>query len=140
MSYRKHRLFPRALSEVMKEATSPLMKKHGQFYAALRRDWVTIVGTERARDILPLRAQFSRHEHEGATLHLSVSAAKTVEIGYMQQEILEQLARYFGYRAVTKLVLHANYDMVAPTPPITEEPRDLNDIFQRLKQQLANKT
>ena len=47
-AFRKRRLFPRSLEETMKDATKPLMDKQGKIYGALLRDWVQIVGEERA--------------------------------------------------------------------------------------------
>ena len=143
---RPRRLFPRSLSEVVKAATQPLMQRQGQVYGALLRDWVSIIGPERAQYITPQRAQFSRHEGEGITLHVNVSAEKAPEVSYMQQALLEALARYFGYRAVTRLVLHTSYDRRAVdsptkplTPPAESAPKDLKDIFKRLQKHFSDK-
>lgn len=104
--YRKQRLFPRALDEVVKAATRPLMDKQGKLYGALLRDWASIVGAARANVTRPQRLQFPHNEASGATLHLDVRPAASPALSYEIAEMLEQCARYFGYRAIDRIVLH----------------------------------
>ncbi|MEJ0009607.1 MAG: DUF721 domain-containing protein [Alphaproteobacteria bacterium] len=148
---RPRRLFPRALGEVVKTATAPVMKQQGKFYSALRRDWAQIVGEERAGFLRPLKVQFTGPEQKDAVLHLEVSAAKAPEIAYMEAALLEQMARYFGYRAVTKLVLHPSHGFGAAEAPAPEKsaapavpppelpqamPGDLRSILTRMAQHI----
>lgn len=107
--YRKKYLFPRTLGDVVKQATQPLMTKQGKLYGALLRDWAQIVGTERARVTKPERLQFTNRDSQEATLHLAVRPAAAPELAYVTEQIIEQCARYFGFRAITRIVLHANH-------------------------------
>ncbi len=147
-AYRKRRLFPRTLSEVVTAATNPLVAQKEKFYTALLRDWPTIVGPERAAYLSPQRVQFNRDEQQSATLHLKVNADKAPEVSYMQEQIIEQLARYFGYKAITRLVLHADHgslaDAASPAvattntattpPPLPDNlPREFKSIFERMQ-------
>lgn len=138
-SYRKRRLFPRSLAEVVKDATGPMLKQQGKFYTALLRDWPTIVGPERAAFMKPLRVQFPKQEGEGATLHLTVSAEKAPEVAYMEQQLIEQLARYFGYKAVARIVLHPSHEKLAATLKSAEAPRDLKAVYERMQRYFAQK-
>lgn len=118
--FRKRRLFPRSLEEALKDATKPLMSKQGKLYSALLRDWAAIVGTERAALTRPQRLQFpSTHDH-GATLHLHVRPAAAPELTYALDVMLEQCARYFGYRAIERIVLHPAYGMFEAEAAATE--------------------
>lgn len=140
--YRPRRLFPRTLDEVVKSATKPLMDKQGKIYGALLRDWALIVGPQRARDIRPQRLQWPAKDASGAVLHLAVRAAKAPEYAYETEQLLEQFARHFGYRAIERVVLHPAHDFAAeevkkPTAPATETPRDMMEILQRLRQRIA---
>lgn len=107
--FRKRRLFPRGLDEVVKEATKPLMNKQGKLYGALLRDWEKIVGRERAAVSRPQRLQFPTNEASGAVLHLDARPTAAPELAYVTEQMLEQCARYFGYRAITRIVLHATH-------------------------------
>ncbi len=109
--FRKRRLFPRSLQEVVKDATKPLMDKQGKLYSALLRDWAKIVGPERAALTRPQRLQFPAREASGAVLHLDVRPASAPELTYATEQLLEQCARYFGYRAIERIVLHATHGM-----------------------------
>ena len=157
---RRTRLFPRALDEVVKSATKPLMDKQGKLYDALLRDWLLIVGQARARVCKPQRLQFATGEGMGATLHLSVRPAVMLELNYELEQMLEQCARYFGYRAVTRIVLHHDPAMITPTldeeydslaepapPAYTPPPRPLPDdvppemraVLERISKHVGSK-
>ncbi len=118
--YRKRHLFARSVSDVVKEATKPLMGKQGKLYGALLRDWAIIVGPERAKVTRPERLQFASGEAVAATLHLHARPAAAPELAYAQEQMLEQCARYFGYRAITRIVVHASHEGFADedAPPI----------------------
>lgn len=107
---RRFRLFPRTLSEVVKQATKPLIDEQGKLYGALLADWETIVGRERAAIAKPQRLQFFSKQ-EGATLYVNTSPAHAPELTYAAEQILEQCARYFGYRAVTRIVFNPVHGM-----------------------------
>lgn len=124
--FRKRRLFPRTLQEVVRDATKPLMSKQGKLYGALLRDWAQIVGVERAAVTRPDRLQFPTTETSGAVLHLHARPAAAPELAYATEQMLEQCARYFGYRAIERIVIHANHtgfgDMPDTLPPSPKKP------------------
>jgi hypothetical protein len=152
--YRKRRLFPRSLQEVVKDATQPMMNKQGKLYGALLRDWTQIVGVARAAVTRPQRLQFSTTDGQEAILHLAVRPAAAPEIIYAQEQILEQCARYFGYRAVGRLVLHQTHgtfdeeSVVQPTASTPREmsaaalpasvPAEMRGVFERLAAHVAS--
>ncbi len=114
-TYRKRYLFPRLLTDVVKQATKPMMDKQGKLYGALIRDWAVIVGDARATISTPKRLQFPTTEAAGATLHLEVHPAHAPELQYATAQIIEQCARYFGYKAIDRVVIHADYAQVKPS-------------------------
>lgn len=154
--YRKRHLFARSVEEVVKSATKPLMGKQGKLYGALLADWGKIVGELRARVTRPERIQFPSTEASGAILHLSVRTSMALEISYQQEQILEQCARYFGYRAIERIVLHATTEgfdhaddamgstRVAVDKPASQSvalpetiPGDMRSVLERLSQHIA---
>ncbi len=153
--YRKRRLFPRSLEEVVKDATKPLMSKQGKLMGALLRDWTQIVGSERAAVTRPQRLQFASSEASSATLHLAVRPAAAPELAYATEQMLEQCARYFGYRAITRIVLHATHHVfteneasepmpcsapkaATPAPLPAHVPSDMRAVLERLANHVAS--
>ena len=76
---------------------------------------------ERAAVTRPQRLQFPATEAAGATLHLDVRPAAAPELAYVTEQIIEQCARYFGYRAITRIVMHPAYGMFDVEEPITKK-------------------
>lgn len=103
--YRKRYLFPRSLKEVVHAATQPLMGEQHQMLALLLRDWSEIVGANMARQIMPAKVVFSKNSTQDGVLTLKVPAHLAPEIPYMSPQILEQLARYIGYQAITRITV-----------------------------------
>ena len=150
--FRKRHLFARSLGDVVKQATQPLMNKQGKLYGALLRDWATIVGPERAAVTKPDRIQFASGQSPDATLHLAVRPAAAPELAYVTEQILEQCARYFGYRAITRVVLHPTHGMfdtkenthpspdlsTAPKPLPANIPADMQGVLGRIAAHLSS--
>jgi len=150
--YRKRYLFPRTLGDVVKQATQPLMNQQGKLYGALLRDWANIVGPERAKVTKPERLQFTNTGSQEATLHLTVRPAAAPELAYVTEQMLEQCARYFGYRAITRIILHPAHGVfdeketaqtsptlsTAPAPLPANVPADMQGVLGRIAAHLAS--
>lgn len=142
MSRRRGSLFPKTLGDVVKQATKPLMDKQGKLYGALLRDWPTIVGAERAKNTRPQCLKWPNQTAEGAVLHLDAAASIAPELQYETSQILEQCARYFGYRAIARIVIHPSHQFAkTPEKPVVAKPSsgpsDMMDILQRMRQRIA---
>jgi hypothetical protein len=151
--FRKRHLFARSVQEVVKEATKPLMSKQGKLYGALLRDWVQIVGSERASVTRPERLQFPTTDTSGAILHLAARPSAAPELTYAHEQILEQCARYFGYRAIARIVIHVTLEgfdtapAAIPTTPFTTTPalplsqsipNEMRGVLERISSHLAS--
>ncbi|MFZ4541374.1 MAG: DciA family protein [Rickettsiales bacterium] len=151
--FRKRHLFARSVSDVVKEATKPLMTKQGKIYGALLRDWSQIVGNERAAVTRPQRLQFPTTDASGAILHLDAKPSAAPELAYIQEQMLEQCARHLGYRAIQRIVIHATHEgfhseeMALPIhTPQTEAPQalpgnipnEMRGVLERLSQHVAS--
>lgn len=151
--YRKRHLFARSVSDVVKEATKPLMSKQGKIYAALLRDWAQIVGPERAKVTRPERLHFANGEALAATLHINARPHAAPELAYMHEQMLEQCARYFGYRAIDRIIIHATHagftDDAVPMPARAPEqraaqqlpkniPQEMRGVLERISQHIAS--
>lgn len=144
MNKRRGSLFPKRLDEVVKAATKPMMDKQGKLYGALLRDWPAIVG-DRAQHTKPQRLQWPSKDASGAVLHIEASAAFAPELAYETEALLEQCARYFGYRAIARIVIHPSHTMRGPAGPSqsteatkgTSCPADMTEILQRMRRRIA---
>lgn len=121
---RKRRLFPRTLHEVVSQATNPMLDKQGKLYGALIRDWPVIVGEAHAAISSPARLQFPTSEMAGAILHLNVHPAHAPQLQYATAQLIEQCARYFGYKAIERIVLHADHAQVTLDSPTASKPKE----------------
>ncbi len=99
MKYR----FPKPLSECVEAASKVALDKHGMVEARLIRHWDTILGRETAAKCLPQSLRFAPGKRDEGVLTLLVESAYALDIQHSQPLILEKLAVYFGYRAVTQL-------------------------------------
>ena len=153
--YRKRHLFARSIVDVVREATKPLMHKQGKIYGALLSDWAEIVGPARAKVTRPERLQFATSDSLAATLHIQARPHAAPELVYAQTQILEQCARYFGYRAIERIIIHATHEgfpeddtpitstpqaqaSVASTPLPESIPGDMRAVLERLSRHLAS--
>ena len=151
--FRKRHLFARSVSDVVKEATKPLMSKQGKIYGALLRDWAQIVGAERAKVTRPERLHFANGEALSATLHINARPHAAPELTYAHEQMLEQCARYFGYRAIDRIIIHATHagftdneaTPLAPTikPSVAEPlpesvPHEMRAVLERLSRHIAS--
>lgn len=151
--YRSARLFPQTLAEVVKTATKPMLDERGKLYGALLRDWATIVGEQRAKVTKPSRIQYYSKQ-EGATLYVDTTPAAAPELSYATEQMMEQCARYFGYRAITRIIFNPVHGLFAAESPAQEKPaeavkpltlpdnlpRELKEIFTRMTNNLKGST
>ena len=108
-AYRKRRLFPRTLDEVVKVTTKPLMDAQGSFTIKLLRDWNSIVGADAAKYMQPKKVIFPHTETSGGILHMSVTPEIAPEIQYRLEAIIEKIARYTGFKAIERIIIHTDY-------------------------------
>lgn len=133
--FRKRHLFARSIDDVVKNATKPLMSKQGKLYGALLRDWPQIVGVERAHVTRPERLQFpTSGDATGAVLHLSARPSAAPELAYVHEQMLEQCARHFGYRAIQRIVIHATHEGFHTPEPEQPEAKTITQPAQVLSQ------
>ncbi len=109
---------PRGLAATVSKVTRPLFRDRG-FGEALV-DWPDIVGRPLADHSSPERLS------RDGTLRVRVSGSWAVEIQHLEPVVLDRIATYFGYRAVTRLALVQG---PLPQPPArrARRVRDLDD-------------
>ncbi|HUZ73409.1 MAG TPA: DciA family protein [Stellaceae bacterium] len=115
----------RALASEVPRIAAPVLGKRGFASAQLVADWASIVGTELAAKISPDRLSFPRGERRDGTLRLRVAAGLAPEVQHRTPLILERINGFFGYRAVSRLVL-VQGPPARPPLPVPPRPRPLS--------------
>lgn len=119
---RRRALFPKTLGECVEPLTRPVFKAQGIASARLITDWEKIVGRECARRCLPHKITFPQGKTTGGTLTLAVENGFAPQLQHSQPLILERLAVYFGYKAVSRITLIPATARPAPKPAARKAP------------------
>ncbi len=90
---------PRALAATVPKVTRALFRARGFAEAGVLTDWPDIVGRPLADHTSPERLGAN------GTLHVRVSGGFALELKHLEPLVLDRIATYFGYRAVTRLKL-----------------------------------
>ncbi len=84
---------------------TPIFQSHGFVSASVLLDWPQIVGPEFARFCEVEKLTFPYKQRQNGRLTVRASSAMAVAITYQEPLILEKINSYFGYQAVSKLVI-----------------------------------
>ncbi len=115
----------RALAGEVPRIAAPVLGKRGFASAQLVAEWASVVGAELAAKISPDRLSFPRGERRDGTLRLRVAAGLALEVQHRTPLILERINGFFGYGAVSRLVLVQGPPALPPRP-VPQRPRPLS--------------
>lgn len=95
----------RKLSRTASTLISRAMRSKGFAEAEVVTRWGHIAGPELAKTTVPVKLRFPRGERMNATLVVKCHSAFAPLLEHQSPRIIEQVNRYFGYRAVAKLAV-----------------------------------
>jgi hypothetical protein len=96
-----------SLSIHLSKLTKPLFKKRGFTEFKIIQDWDNIIGPEFAAYTNPVKIAFNDKNRKEGTLYIEVyNNALATKLFYLEPMIIEKIAVYFGYKAVTKLKIN----------------------------------
>lgn len=102
-SYKKSGLFK--VSTLLDDVTKPIFKKRGFYHHKLLTDWPMIVGP--ALSGYTILQKIVTREVKGqkeGILYIDVSnSSAAMQLQFMEPVIIEKIAAYFGFKAVSKL-------------------------------------
>ncbi len=101
----------RALATLLPKLTKRFYQARGFAEAGVLTDWPDIVGRPLADYTAPERL------HPDGVLDVRVGGAWALELQHLEPLVLDRIASYFGYRAVTRLALKQG-----PLPPRAKAP------------------
>lgn len=110
---RKFSFFPKPLSSCVEPLVRPVLRAKGLAGSRILTDWESIVGRELAAHTSPEKISFPQGKKTGGTLTIAVENGFALELQHMQAAILERLATYFGYVAVSRIAISP---AVLPSP------------------------
>ncbi|MFW0777104.1 MAG: DUF721 domain-containing protein [Rickettsiales bacterium] len=106
---RYYSLFPKTLSSCIEPLTRPVLKSQGIASSRLLSQWQEVVGEAMATRSYPAKLTFPRGKTTEGTLTIAVENGFATEIQHMMPVILERLATYYGYKAVSRIVISHSY-------------------------------
>jgi hypothetical protein len=114
----------RALGNSLTAVTKRAFARRGLTGADLARQWPAIVGRDLAAQCRPRQLRFPKAGPGGGgavdgRLTLRVAPGWALEVQHLEPLMLERINGYFGYRAVTRLVLQQG-----PLPPLETKGHD----------------
>ena len=106
---RRFSLFPKTLSACIEPVTRPILKTQGLAGSRIISEWPAIVGKELSSRCIPQSLSFPPGKKVGGTLAIAVESGFAPALQHQQPVIIERLATYFGYRAVTRITIAHTY-------------------------------
>jgi hypothetical protein len=116
-----------AVGRAVTKVAAPILGRRGFGEAQMVAEWSSIVGSELARDTLPLKLSFSRSERSEGTLHMRVGNGTAPIVQHLAPQIIERINGFFGYRAVARLSLHQGTVTPRETPAMPPSPLPLSN-------------
>jgi hypothetical protein len=137
-NYRKTSLFPKTLAQCIEPVTRPALKTQGLAGSRILTQWASIVGPKLAQHTIPEKLTFPPAKKTNGTLVIAVENGFAPEIQHMQPVIMERLAGYFGYHAVSRIVISHTYLPNHSKTPVGASPKKTQhtiagDISQHTK-------
>ncbi len=105
--------FNRALDECLQSHLTPAMQRFGLAEGRILTHWADIVGPELARVTLPERLRFAKGQRTDGTLTIRVATGWAPVLQHQTPQLLDQLAAYFGYRAVSRISIRQDHRLLA---------------------------
>lgn len=111
--------FPKSLENLIEPLTRPVFKTQGLGGSRIVSQWPSIVGAELAAHTLPEKLSLPKGKKTDGTLVISCENGFATELQHRIPQIMERLAAYLGYQAVSRIVISHSWTPApeAPTPP-----------------------
>lgn len=120
---------PVKFKAIYQDATKASFRKFGFINAKLCSEWKTIIGKNLAEICLLDQITFEYEKSSGGTLHLILTnPAYMLEIQALKNTIIERIATYFGYRAVSKITIKIRLDAVKSDINLHPKPTSANHL------------
>lgn len=130
----------KSLSYALDIVTKPVFLKRGFAENRIITDWKTIVGESISACSIPRKLTFAQDKKSNGTLYIEVSNSSfATEMVYIEPMILERIACYFGYKAVSRLKIQQNPKIQETVQKKTVTKKNMSEEeFLKLEQSIAD--
>lgn len=114
---------PRRFGDLARPLLSPALRRQGFAQQEIVTRWADVVGAMLAARSMPERLKFPQGERIDGTLFVRVESSFALEFQHLTPQILDRVNTFYGYRAVSKLVLKQGpLPRPAARPRTTDKP------------------
>ena len=78
---------------------------------ALIKKWKEIIGQDIAKYCWPIKIVYSDIKNSNGIIFLKTKRGRSMEIEFKNDEIIEKLNQYFGYKAINKISVVQDFDV-----------------------------
>jgi hypothetical protein len=121
---------PRKLADTLSRLSDPVFRRRGFAVREIVTRWSAIVGVQLAAQSCPEKLIFPGNEGGNAALHIKTNGPLALELQHLSPLIIDRVNTYYGFSAVSRLVLHQG-----PIPPrpkaVQQAMRTLSDGEQK---------
>lgn len=126
-SWRRRSGGPRKLADALSGLADPVFRRRGFAIREIVTRWNAIVGEQLAAQSCPEKLVFPVNEGSDAALHVRADGPLALELQHLAPLILDRVNTYYGFRAVSRLILHQG--------PIPERPKSRSRPVRRLSRE-----
>ncbi|MEZ5690910.1 MAG: DUF721 domain-containing protein [Rickettsiales bacterium] len=108
-NYKTIHNLPKKLAVCIEPLTRKTFRKHGLAGSKIIENWQVIVGKSLSKHCIPQRLSFPASGRSNGTLYIATENGFSTELQHAQPIIIERLATYFGYKAITRILITYSY-------------------------------
>jgi len=112
MKFRTQSYF-KQIGDTLPKILKTKLKKANFVDISVIKNWKEIVGDDIAKNCWPIKIFFSDGNNSNGKITIKVKRGWSLEIEYKNQEIIEKLNQYFGYKAISKINIIQNFEEYA---------------------------
>jgi hypothetical protein len=137
MSFTMRRSQTRPLGSLIVPLVTPICQKRGFISATIIVDWSLIVGHEFQRFCQPEKLIFPHKQRSAGCLYVRTTSSMAPEIAYLEPTILEKINCYFGYQAVSKIIIRQGPILTKERSPAKSAPLPPVEILEGVRAQVC---
>ena len=111
MIYKKQSYFKK-ISTLLPKVINKKIKKRNFIEMSLIEKWKEIIGEDISKFCYPVKVNFSGTDNKNGTIFLKTERGKSMEIEFKNEEILEKLNQFFGYKAIDKISIIQDFGVI----------------------------
>jgi len=114
------------IGHIAQKASCASHHRYGRTFGMLALNWPLVIGEKFSKDSHPDKLFFPKGENINAQLTLSVNSYKAIYFQQIQNELIDRINTYLGYKAISSL-------------RFVQKPIDKNKIISKKEPQLSQK-